>query len=279
MGVVGAGQMGRGITEVAACAGLKVLLYDSSKDASTAGLDFIKRRLTKGIEKKKWEAPFVHEVLGRIACVEKIEDISPVDLVIEAVVEDEGAKCALFGKLDTIVSPECILASNTSSISITEMAAKTKDPGRFVGMHFMNPVPVMKLVEGVRGEKTRGETMETIRNLALTMGKVFIEAKDRPGFAVNRILMPMINEAIYALQEGVASAEDIDQAMVLGASWPMGPLRLADFIGLDTCLSIMIVLHRGFDKDKYRPCPLLEGLVDQGRLGKKSGKGFYSYGK
>ena len=279
IGVIGAGQMGRGIVEVASGAGFKVRLHDASQKALDMGLDFIKKRLERGVQKRKWGESFLRETLGRVTCVDKLGDLSPSDLIVEAIVEDKETKCTLFRELDTIVAPRCILASNTSSISIGEMAVQTQYPGRVVGMHFMNPVPAMKLVEGIRGPRTEERVFSAVRETAENMGKVFIEVKDGPGFAVNRILMPTINEAIHALQEGVASAEDIDRAMVLGASWPMGPLKLADFIGLDTCLAIMCVLHEGLGEDKYRPCSLLEEFVAQGRLGKKSKRGFYAYGE
>ena len=279
IGVVGMGAMGRGIAQVAASVGFETLVYDISEKGLKEGHEFIVGQLDRGVQKGKWEDTFVQKTLSNIKIVDNLESLSPCDLIIEAVSEKKETKFTLFKKLDELMDGDCILASNTSSISITEIAAQTRRPHRVVGMHFMNPVSVMKLVEGIRGLETNGDIFKTVGETAKKMGKTFIEVKDTPGFAVNRILMPMINEAVYTLFEGVASLEDIDRSMTLGAHWPMGPLELADFIGLDTCLAIMEVLHEGLGDDKYRPCPLLRSHVLAGRLGKKSGRGFYRYGK
>ena len=275
--VVGAGQMGRGIAQVGAMAGYSVLVFDVSEEGLKKGIDFIHTQLKKGVEKAKWDEAFVAKTMGLIRGVNKIEDLKDADLIIEAATENKKIKFEIFKNLDAIAKPSALLATNTSSISITEIAAVTKRASKVAGMHFMNPVPVMKLVEGIRGLETSDETFDTIQAVSEKMGKVFVRANDVPGFAVNRILMPMINEAVYALYEGVASVKDIDQAMKLGTNQPMGPLELADFIGLDTCLAIMEVLHEGLGDTKYRPCPLLKKYVLAGRFGKKSGRGFYEY--
>ncbi len=275
--VVGAGQMGRGIAQVAAMAGYTVLVYDVSEEGLKKGIDFIHAQLKKGVEKAKWDEAFVAKTMGLIRGVSKIEELKESDLIIEAATENKKIKFEIFKNLDAVAKPSALLATNTSSISITEIAAVTKRASKVAGMHFMNPVPVMKLVEGIRGLETSDETFDTIQAVSEKMGKVFVRANDVPGFAVNRILMPMINEAVYALYEGVASVKDIDQAMKLGTNQPMGPLELADFIGLDTCLAIMEVLHEGLGDTKYRPCPLLKKYVLAGRFGKKSGRGFYEY--
>ncbi|MCK6594991.1 MAG: 3-hydroxybutyryl-CoA dehydrogenase [Bacteriovoracaceae bacterium] len=275
--VVGAGQMGRGIAQVAAMAGYTVLVYDVSEEGLKKGIDFIQAQLKKGVEKSKWDESFVTKTMGLIRGVTKIEELKDADLIIEAATENKKIKFEIFKNLDAVAKPSALLATNTSSISITEIAAVTKRASKVAGMHFMNPVPVMKLVEGIRGLETSDETFDTIQAVSEKMGKVFVRANDVPGFAVNRILMPMINEAVYALYEGVASVKDIDQAMKLGTNQPMGPLELADFIGLDTCLAIMEVLHEGLGDTKYRPCPLLKKYVLAGRFGKKSGRGFYEY--
>jgi 3-hydroxybutyryl-CoA dehydrogenase len=277
IGVVGAGQMGRGIGQVAAMSGYEIIIYDVSSDGLKKGLDFITMQLNKGLEKNKWTQEFVNFTLANIKTASELDSLRHCDLIIEAATENKTIKFDIFRKLDEVAKPNAILASNTSSISITEIAAVTKRPSQVAGMHFMNPVPVMKLVEGIRGLETTDETFNLVSNVATKMGKTFVKANDIPGFAVNRILMPMINEAVYALYEGVASAKDIDLAMKLGTNQPMGPLELADFIGLDTCLSIMNVLHEGLGDTKYRPCPLLKKYVMAQRLGKKTGRGFYEY--
>ncbi len=277
MGVVGAGQMGTGIAQTAAMAGFEVILYDVSDQMLTNSLKFIKDQLHRGKEKGKWDERLVVETLERIQAGIKKDPLSGCDLVVEAATENKQVKFSLFKTLDEVVKKDAILTSNTSSISITEIAAQTKRPNKIMGMHFMNPVPVMKLVEGIRGLETNDETYKTVKSVAEKMGKTFVNVSDFPGFAVNRILITMINEAIFALYEGVATPQDIDTAMKLGTNQPMGPLALADFIGLDTCLAIMDVLYEGFKDSKYRPCPLLKNYVMAGRLGKKSGKGFFNY--
>lgn len=278
IGVIGAGQMGLGIAQTAAQSGFEVLLSDLGLEQAKAGKDKIGSQLQKLVEKGKVQAGEREATLSKIRPIGAMQEFASSDLLIEAVSEKFELKAKIFKELDLIAKPAAILATNTSSISITKIAAMTQRPSQVIGMHFMNPVPIMKLVEGIRGIQTSNETFQAVKTAAEKMGKTFIEAKDFPGFAVNRILMPMINEAVFALYEGVASVEDIDSAMRLGTNQPMGPLTLADFIGLDTCLSIMEVLHEGLGDSKYRPCPLLKNYVAAGWLGKKSGKGFYTYG-
>ncbi len=277
IGVLGAGQMGAGIAQTAAQFGFDVVLSDQNQETSEKSKTKIASQLRKLIEKGKLSEDDEKKILSHIHPAGGIEAFSKCDLVIEAVSENPELKFKIFQKLDEICARQTILASNTSSISITAIAAKTKRPSQVAGIHFMNPVPIMKLVEGIRGLQTSDETFSLIRRVSEKMGKTFVEAKDQPGFAVNRILMPMINEAVTALHEGVASIEDIDTAMKLGTNQPMGPLTLADFIGLDTCLAIMEVLHQGLGDSKYRPSPLLRQYVAAGWLGKKTGRGFYRY--
>jgi 3-hydroxybutyryl-CoA dehydrogenase len=277
IGVVGLGQMGRGIAQVAIQSGFSVVAFDAFPNSLTVGSQFISDQLKKGVEKQKWTQDQATQAIAKLKTTSKLEDLSQVDIVIEAATENKNLKFELFKKLDGILKPEALLASNTSSISITEIAACTKRSEKVAGMHFMNPVPVMKLVEGISGLSTSPETFNRIEALAKSMGKTFVKAQDYPGFAVNRILMPMINEAFYALYEGVANASDIDQAMKLGTNQPMGPLELADFIGLDTCLAIMNVLHEGLGDTKYRACPLLKNYVASGKLGRKTKSGVFNY--
>ncbi len=277
VGVIGAGQMGKGIAQVAAFSGYEVILFDAFPEALNKAIPFIDKLLTKGVEKGKFDQAKADEALKNLSLTETMEGLADCDIVIEAATENKEIKFKIFKELDQVVKADAILATNTSSIPITEIATQTGRASQVVGMHFMNPVPVMKLVEGIRGDETSAEVFETTEKLAESMGKVFVKSNDRPGFIINRILMPMINEAAFALYENVATAEDIDTGMKLGTNVPMGPLTLADFIGLDTCLAIMQVLHEGFKDDKYQPCPLLEQYVAEGRLGKKVGKGFYDY--
>ncbi len=277
IGVVGAGQMGSGIAQVAAQTGFSVVMNDIADSFVQKGFATIRKNLDRMVEKGKLSSEKKDEIIGRIRGSVKIQDLSEGDLVIEAATENETLKLDLFKDLDQICRREVILCSNTSSISITKIASATKRASQVIGMHFMNPVPVMQLVEIIRGLATSQETFNTVKALAEKMGKTPVEANDFPGFLSNRILMPMINEAIYALYEGVGSPEAIDTVMKLGMNHPMGPLTLADLIGLDTCLAIMEVLYRGFGDSKYRPCPLLKKYVDAGYLGKKTGRGFYTY--
>jgi 3-hydroxybutyryl-CoA dehydrogenase len=277
MAVVGAGQMGSGIAQVAAQAGIEVVLADASPDLARRALERLGKTLAKLVEKGKLTGPDREKVLGRIRAAEKLEDCAGADLAIEAIVESQGVKTEVFRKLDALLRPEAILASNTSSISITALAAATGRPERFVGMHFMNPPPVMQLVEIIRGLQTSDATYEAVVALAKRFGKTTVTSKDSPGFIVNRILIPLLNEACFALQEGLASPEDIDTAVKLGLNHPMGPLTLADFVGLDTCLYIAEVLHRELGDDKYRPAPLLRTYVAAGWHGRKAGRGFYRY--
>jgi 3-hydroxybutyryl-CoA dehydrogenase len=276
-GVIGAGQMGQGIAQVAAASGFSVHLADVSLEAAKKGQEKISAQLGKQVEKQKISQEDAKKILSRIVPAGSLSALKACDLVVEAASENIDLKKKIFRELDEVCQASTVFASNTSSISITELAAVTQRADRFAGMHFMNPVPVMKLVEGIRAIQTSDATWEFVRKTAEQMGKTFVAARDMPGFAVNRILMPMINEAVFALYEGIASAEDLDAAMKLGTNQPMGPLTLADFIGLDTCLAIMEVLHVGLGDSKYRPCPLLKQYVAAGWLGKKSGRGFYSY--
>jgi len=275
--VIGAGTMGNGIAHTAAMAGLEVTLIDVSTELLDRGLSTISSNLQRGVDKAKMTAAEKQSVLGRIRLTTAIDEAREADIFIEAIVENLTAKTDLFQRLDRLARPAAILASNTSSISITRIAASTKRPDKVIGMHFMNPVPVMTLVEVIRGIATSDETYRTVEDLSKNMNKTAIEVNDYPGFVSNRVLMPMINEAIFALYEGVATAQSIDGIMKLGMNHPMGPLQLADFIGLDVCLAILRVLQDGFGDPKYRPCPLLVKMVDAGWLGKKSGRGFYQY--
>jgi 3-hydroxybutyryl-CoA dehydrogenase len=278
LGIVGAGQMGNGIAHVAAAAGITVVMRDLEDRFVTKGLDTIAKNLQRGVDKGKTTAAEKDAVLAKISGTTKLADLADCDLVVEAAIEKLDVKLELFASLDGIVKAGAILATNTSSLPITKIAAATKRPDRVIGMHFMNPVPVMKLVEVIRGLQTSDETAATVKVLAENMGKTPVFCRDFPGFISNRVLLPMINEAIYCLHEGVADAAAIDTIMKLGMNHPMGPLALADFIGLDTCLYILEVLHEGLGEDKYRPCPLLRKYVEAGWLGKKSGRGFYDYG-
>ncbi|MBG9767601.1 3-hydroxybutyryl-CoA dehydrogenase [Bacillus vallismortis] len=275
--VAGVGQMGSGIAQTAADAGFYVRIYDVYPEAAEAGLKRLKKQLARDAEKGRKTEAEVKDVFSRISLSRTLEEAKHTDIVIEAIAENMAAKTELFKRLDHICPPHAILASNTSSLPITEIAAVTNRPERVIGMHFMNPVPVMKLVEVIRGLATSVETASEVMGLAEKMGKTPVEVNDFPGFVSNRVLLPMINEAIYCVYEGVAKPEAIDEVMKLGMNHPMGPLALADFIGLDTCLSIMEVLYSGLGDSKYRPCPLLRKYVKAGWLGKKSGRGFYQY--
>jgi 3-hydroxybutyryl-CoA dehydrogenase len=277
--VIGAGTMGNGIAHTAAASGFDVTLIDVAEAFLERGMSTISANLQRGVDKGKMSADEKQQVLGRIRATSDVNAAANADIVIEAIIENLAAKTELFAKLDSITGADCILASNTSSISITKIAAATKRPDKVIGMHFMNPVPVMTLVEVIRGIATSDETYARVGELSKEMGKTAIEVNDYPGFISNRVLMPMINEAIFALFEGVATAESIDGVMKLGMNHPMGPLTLADFIGLDVCLAILRVLEEGFGDPKYRPCPLLVKMVDAGWLGRKSGRGFYDYRK
>lgn len=277
VGVVGAGQMGCGIAQVSAAAGYKVTIYDLSKERIEAGLATINGNLARQVTNGKITDEQRKQALALISGSADVHDLAAADLVIEAATEDETVKRKIFATLCPVLKPEALIATNTSSLSITRLASATDRPERFMGIHFMNPVPVMKLVELVRGIATDETTFKTAKEFVSSLDKTITVAEDFPAFIVNRILLPMINEAIYTLYEGVGSVEAIDTAMKLGANHPMGPLQLADFIGLDTCLSIMQVLHDGLADSKYRPCPLLVKYVEAGWLGRKSGRGFYDY--
>ncbi|TAI50669.1 3-hydroxybutyryl-CoA dehydrogenase [Bacillus paralicheniformis] len=277
--VIGAGQMGAGIAQVSAQAGYNVYMHDVSPDQIEKGMKRISGQLVRQAEKGKLPHGDVQQIYQRLSPSASLDEAREAILIIEAAVEQMDVKKEIFKRLDEVTEDSAILASNTSSLSITELASVTKKPQNVIGMHFMNPVPVMQLVEVIRGLETSGETYETIVAVAERMNKVPIEVRDFPGFISNRILMPMINEAVFALYEGVAEKESIDGIMKLGMNHPMGPLALADLIGLDTCLYIMETLHEGFGDDKYRPCPLLKQYVSAGRLGKKTGRGFYTYEK
>ena len=277
VGVIGAGQMGSGIAHVAALAGFDVVLNDVSGDRLKSGMATINGNLARQVPKKAVTEDDKAKAIGRIKLAEKLDDLADCDLVIETAVEKEEVKRKIFHDLCAVLKPEAIVASDTSSISITRLAAATDRPERFIGIHFMNPVPLMELVELIRGIATDDATFDASKDFVTRLGKQIAVSEDFPAFIVNRILLPMINEAIYTLYEGVGNVEAIDVAMKLGAHHPMGPLELADFIGLDTCLSVMQVLHEGLADSKYRPCPLLVKYVEAGWLGRKSGRGFYDY--
>ena len=277
IGVIGAGTMGRGIAQVCAASGFDVVMSDISADAVAAGLAAIEKQLARAVEKERMSAAEKDAVLSRIETVTGIEAMAGADVCIEAATENPEVKLELFRSLEAVCREDTILASNTSSISLTKIAGACARPERVIGMHFFNPVPLMKLVELIRALQTSDATFEAAQSLAARLGKTAVAVADSPGFVVNRMLVPMINEAVYALAEGLASAEEIDLAMKLGLSHPIGPLALADLIGIDVCLDVMDVMYRGFSDSKYRPCPLLRKMVDAGRLGRKSGRGFYEY--
>ena len=278
IGVVGAGTMGRGIAQVCATSGFGVVMSDISTDAVSAGLASIGKQLAREVEKERMGAVEMDAALARIEAATGIEALAGVDACIEAATENPDVKLELFRGLESVCGEDVLLASNTSSISLTKIAGACARPERVVGMHFFNPVPLMKLVEIIRAMQTSDAAFEAAKALAERLGKTAVAVADSPGFVVNRMLVPMINEAIFAYSEGLASADEIDTAMQLGLSHPIGPLRLADLIGLDVCLYVMDVMYREFCDSKYRPCPLLRKMVDAGRLGRKSGRGFYEYG-
>lgn len=275
--VVGAGQMGSGIAQVASISGTNVIMCDISYELALGGFDWVRRSLERLVEKGRISSRESEEALTRIRVVDGLSGLSDADMAIEAVVEAVDVKLAVMEQLDSIMNPDAIIASNTSSISITLLQAATRRPEKVIGMHFFNPVPVMKLVEVIAGYETSEETLKTTQRLAERFGKTPVVVKDSPGFVANRLLIPMINEAVYCLMENVASKEDIDKVACLGMNHPMGPLALADLIGLDVCLAIMETLHERFGDPKYRPCPLLRKMVESRRLGRKAGKGFYDY--
>jgi 3-hydroxybutyryl-CoA dehydrogenase len=277
VGVIGAGQMGNGIAHVSSLAGISVVIHDNAPNRLKEGLATINGNMTRQVSRKRITEQDKEVALKRISTSENLEGLSDCDLVIEAATEKEEVKRKIFQDLCPVLKPETLVASNTSSISITRLAASTDRPEKFIGIHFMNPVPLMELVELIRGIATADATFESAKEFVTKLGKTIAVAEDFPAFIVNRILLPMINEAIYTLYEGVGNVEGIDTAMKLGAHHPMGPLELADFIGLDTCLSVMQVLHEGLADSKYRPCPLLVKYVEAGWLGKKAGRGFYDY--
>ena len=278
IGVVGAGTMGRGIAQVCAASGFGVVMSDIGAGAVAAGFASIEKQLARAVEKERMSAAEKEAVVSRIETTTGIEAMAGVDVCIEAATENPDVKLDLFRALESVCRDDAILASNTSSISLTKIAGACTRPERVIGMHFFNPVPLMKLVEVIRALQTSDATFEAARALADRLGKTAVAVADSPGFVVNRMLVPMINEAVYVLSEGLASAEEIDLAMQLGLSHPIGPLRLADLIGIDVCLDVMDVMYRDFSDSKYRPCPLLRKMVDAGRLGRKSGRGFYEYG-
>jgi 3-hydroxybutyryl-CoA dehydrogenase len=277
IGVIGAGTMGNGIAQVAARAGLKVILQDLKQEFIERGISSIEKNLQREVDKERLSDEEKKQTIKRIQSSINIEDLAQANIVIEAASEDTDIKINIFKRLDELTNTDVILASNTSSISITKLGAATRRADKVIGMHFMNPVPVMKLVEVIRGLETSDETFSKVSDLSEHLGKTVLECRDSPGFVSNRVLMPMINEAIFALYEGVATRESIDGIMKLGMNHPMGPLTLADFIGLDVCLAIMNVLHENFGDPKYRPCPLLKQYVDAGWLGRKTKRGFYQY--
>ena len=277
VGVIGAGTMGNGIAQVCAAAGLKITMQDIAEQQLQAGLETITSSLDRMIKKEKITESDKQATLANIETATSIDALTEVDIVIEAATENEALKLSIFEQLDQICKAEAILASNTSSISLTRIAGATQRAEQVIGMHFMNPVPMMALIEVIRALQTSDAVYQVVHQFSETIGKIPVAANDSPGFVANRILIPMINEAVYALSEGIATAEGIDQIMKLGMAHPMGPLALADLIGLDICLSVIKVLHQGFGDSKYRPCPLLQQMVDAGFLGRKSGRGFYRY--